>query len=464
MKKFKLLPIVAFALLLGSCKKDKLSIEEPIQTSSILKKSDVDQVKYAETNLLKVANGLAKLAQNEEFVNFVHSKAAKKFGGEYQVLIETLKKEPKWATLLNTPEINEGLNAFKNLDGQYFFPQIFIPKMQHDEEENSSRGNNLDGSNSDISFVVFGGELPTDITTYPGGNYPNLKLGANNTLINSGVANEQYSEDNEVWVISLNEVTAGLLAPPIGNCFDPSDPECYPTGGGGGSGGGGSSSGVDTDPAELSRSYHPEMNTNNPVNCKIQNMIVREHKESWVAGGSEIAIRSLLNTINGRILGDINLGFDQYYSTLGTTSFLGKGIKFFTRKKIKNGTVEDVNFTLQTGWPTNIITTGPVFYDFVIFEKDSWPTGVQTLRREGNYFQDYSTNLPSSFYGQSYRSSDIFYDINRITCYNSAVSPSGTSPLNLLAPSFTSGNTSTNFYISSRNGLDNSISYNSVGF
>ena len=414
MKKFKLLPIVAFAMLLGSCKKDTLNIEEQIPTSSILKKSNAEQVKYAQENLTKVVSGLAKLAQNEEFVNLVHTEAAKKFDGEYEVLIETLKKDPHWGTLLNTPEINEGLNAFKNLEGQNYFPQIYIPKMQHDEETNANRGNNLVGDITDIKFVPFGGELPTDNVTYPGGNYPTVKIGANNTLESAGVVNELTANANEVWVVSLNETVNSLMQLPSDPCgVNPTDGEPCPGSGGGSGGGGGTGggTGVDVDPAEFSRNNHPDMGTHNPLNCRINKMKITLHNERWVSGGSEVSIRARLNTINGRLYGGTS-GVASPYSSDQYSNYLGKLIRKFSRSEINNQDLITFNYTLQTLWPSNVPSTDPVYFDYVIFEKDNWPTGCNNGVR-----QDY-TGFPyflTDSYTQYYRSSDAYYFLGSIT-------------------------------------------------
>ena len=439
--------LLLFAVGIMSCKKDKLNIEEPAPESSILKKSAVEQVKYAQQNLTKVASGLAKLAKNAEFVNFVHSEAAKKFDGEYEVLIETLKENPRWATLLNTPEINEGLNAFKNLEGQNLYPQIYIPKMQNDEENNASRGNNLIG---DIKFVPFGGELPTDSIFYPNGNYPSLQIGANDSLESGGIVNEVYANENEVWIVSLNENVNSLrllMYDPCGG-YNPGDEPCGGGGGGGsgsGSGGTGSGSGsgtgADADPIEFSREYHPDMNLHLPINIKIENMIVRQHKESWVAGWSEIAIRAVLNTYNGRDLGNPSAGFKEYKSTQ-VSGLGGIIIKQFTNKEIRRQTSKYVNYTLQNGWPTSQPFSDPIYFDYVIFEKDAWPQVSQDLFRQN--FVHSSNNFTDS-YSLPYRSANTPYDIGRIINNSSMIFP----PTN---PVYYNNGSS--------NGFENSITFN----
>lgn len=232
-------------------------------------------------------------------------------------------------------------------------------------------------------------------------------------------------------------------------------------GSGGGGGGGGSSTGVDVDPSELARGYHPQMGTNNPISCKIQNMTVREHKESWIAGGSELSLRSVLNTTNGHINGDLNAPIDQYLTMYDKTNLLGIFFRKFKRSDINNGNSIFIGLPLQTNWPTSIISNGPVYYDLVFFEKDIWPTGYQKLARENEFFILDQNNI-TNHYNQNYRSSDIFYDVNRITVYPSAVTSSLGNNINA---TYGNGFTSTMFYNGgTRNSFFNSITYNVIPY
>jgi hypothetical protein len=409
MKKTLLL-FSTIAIVLFSCKKDNSSMEEQSFTSSIVDKSAAEQVKYAETNLKKIANGIAKLAKNPAFVQYMHNEVAQKFDGQFEVLIEHLLLNPTWGSQLRTQEVKEGVAAFKNLKGQNFYPQIYIPKMQNDEDNQVANVSNNTTSNDDVKVVIYGGEIQNNTSS-------DILLGYNINEDGELVAwqniGESYANGNEVWVFSLNEVLdpSGRLAIPEDPiCNIPDDPQCSYGGGGGGTSGGGGTN--DSDPAELGRGYHPEMGQNTPVNCRIQNMKVKHHKERWAAGKSEVAIRAVLNTINGYSLGNINSSPEQYVSGVGKTSYLGKLIRDFTRSEVNDQDLIAINFTIQTQWPTTSPNSDPVYFDYVIFERDLWPTGKNHLERfDFNVNPFYSQHR----YNQFYRSADDAYFVGRVT-------------------------------------------------
>jgi hypothetical protein len=453
--------LLLIAMLLGACKKDN-SLEVQMPEASIMTKSALEQVKYAEVNLKKIANTIGKLTKKPEFVNFVHTEVAKKFDGQFEVLVEHLLKSPIWGTQLNTQELNEGLNAFKNLEGSNFYPQIYIPKMQNDADNHVSNFTTNNTTNlEDVKVVVYGGELAGVPENALHSSY---SVNEDGELIPFQNIGEPYANENEVWIFSVNEIVTNdgrLALPDEGNCgpSNPDYPNCLSGGGGGGGSTGGSS---DIDPDVAGRLIHPSINTNNPINCKIQNMVVKKHKEYWAAGGSEIAIRSALNTINGYINGDPSLGYEDYYANNSTPSFRGALLKWFSRSDIRNEASINVDFPLQNGWPTNILTSGPVYLDYVIFERDQWPTGKQILERKDVGFWFYNAGNPEDGYiSHTYRSADIYYDLYRITNYPSAVTPNVT----YLPSPYNQGATGAMFYNgTSRDSYYNSITFNVIGY
>jgi hypothetical protein len=445
-----LLSMLLIAMFFGACKKDN-SLDVQVPEASIVTKSAAEQVKYAEVNLKKIANTVGKLTQNPEFVNFVHTEVAKKRDGQFEVLITRLLKSPIWGPQLNTKELNEGLEAFKNLQGTDYYPQIYIPKMQNDEENqatNFTASNNTTGS-EDVKVIVYGGEVAGVPEDAP---HPSYSVDDDGLLIPFQDIDEPYASENEVWIFSINEVitTNGLLALPTGDCGPNSSeyPECTY---GGGGGGGSSSSSNEDDPEELSfRATHPAMNLNNPVNFKIENMLVKHHKENWLGGYSEIHIRAALNTINGRHEGVPTDDYWQYKTDqdVSTGKLRGKKVAYFSWKDVENSKNKAINVNMQSGWPTSVLASDPVYFDYVIFEMDNWPATIQTLRRQ-NFTIVYNPSPITNYYSQRYRSNDEAYEVGRVVANTSLLNPPG-SP-NLLPIFYNNGST---------NGIGNSIAFN----
>lgn len=458
MKKTLLLMSMLSAVLF-SCKKEFITPAAPSFTKSIVEKSAAEQVAYAETNLKKIADGFAKLAKNPTFVQYVQTEAMKKFDGQFEVLVEHILQHPQWGKLLNTVDVKEGLAAFKNLEGQNFYPQIYIPRLQNDEDYPNLNTSNITGDD-DVRVVIYGGAIPNSSSSSE--TRLSYEINEDGLLVAWQVIGEPYANNHEVWIFSLNDLLdplGRLTLPENPICTNPDDPQCYYGGGGGsgsggtgsgGSGSGGSGTPDDIDTVDLARSYHPSMGSNNPVKCKIQNMVVKQHKDSWLAGGSEISIRAVLNTFNGRSLGNPTGDCEQYISGIGKTSLLGKLVKQFSRKQINNLTSVDVNFILQEDWPTSVTSSDPIYFDYVLFERDIWPTGKQNLKRDENGYWETGTDYPNS-YKQFYRSGDRFYDVYRITSSNLFVNTLSTYG----SVYYLNGNRSSEL---------NSISFNVIGF
>ena len=165
------------------------------------------------------------------------------------------------------------------------------------------------------------------------------------------------------------------------------------------------------------------MGYNAPVNCKIENMSIRVHNESWISGGSEVCIRAVLNCHNNRTYGGAYPTANFQYQSLQESNYLGRLINKFTRRQVNNGTIRTLNYPLQTAWPTNLPTSDPIFFDYVIFERDIWPTERNFLEREGRSSNGYLTQS----YSQWYRSADGAYAILTVT--NTASYAGGISPI-----------------------------------
>ena len=199
--------ILAIMLMIVGCKKTGSDLQRDFFDSSpITSQSAAKQVAYAETNLKRIATEIIKLTKDPAFVSFVESEASKKFGGEYAILVEKLIQNPVWSNKLNTQNLKEGLASFKNINGRNFYPQIYIPKLLHDEENptnNFSSQTNNAGEEDSVKVVVYAGDsIPNNSSL----NYPGYVIDTDGDLIDWGFINEEYANDHNVWVFSLNEV------------------------------------------------------------------------------------------------------------------------------------------------------------------------------------------------------------------------------------------------------------------
>jgi len=86
----------------------------------------------------------------------------------------------------------------------------------------------------------------------------------------------------------------------------------------------------------------------------------------------------------------------------------GGQIYKFSRKDVKKKRNKDVNFSILNNWNERAPDTP--YGNYVIFEYDTWPTGLKTATWYHN----------STSYSYSYRSADGFYDLNTVYSANFA--------------------------------------------
>ncbi len=293
----------------------------------------------------------------------VYSFIEKQFDGEHNVLITTLVNE---GGLPGTNELHGALKAFHDIHGNTYHPQIYIPYLDELKEAK------VLGTGNPI-IVPYAGQEPADGEGYTGyfvddrGELQRIEIS-----IDSMQAGKK-----EVWVISLNESvnSEGKLDLVESNYTD------IPYGG----------------------------RTNAVINCRIQKMTVKHHKESWVAGKSEVAIRAARWTWNGTSNGGSGSQVD-IGSNNTSFDFRGHLIREFKRKEVNNQDEKTIHYTLQTNWAKNNFYSDPVWFGYVIFERDNWPTGLRT----------HHVNIPSAPVTTprywTYRSADDYYSIG--TIYN----------------------------------------------
>ncbi len=410
-----LLLFAVLGLFVFSCKKNDRIVSEPEKQST---KTDAA---FLNSRLKGFISEIAPVLAKKEARVRIRQLAMKKFDGEYEALIKDIFADPV-ITSISTPEASNKLHLdiFARA-GEYYYPQIYIPRMQAQEDNETTTyaiGPPLPPDEDPI-MIFYTGDAEVDAAD-PNEVYPGYKL-VNDQLVFFTNVDEEFANENEVWVVSINESVnqMGRMALPCE--IDPCAPGCPPVtdeipcgggggggGGTGGGGGGGTGGGPDDDPtdAPAARVDFPELN-HNKINFKIEYMRVADHKESWVAGASEISIRAKLVCHNGRREG-IPGAEQMEYSSDQYSNYLGKLIKKVKRKQIKNVELLTVNYPLQTNWQNEYPSIDPVDFIYTIFERDSWPA---KLNQDDRYSRDSPISLESSPgpFGLNYRSAEKNY-------------------------------------------------------
>jgi hypothetical protein len=413
MKQLFILMLIANIVFTG-CKKTEQSFESTENKAAILTKSYDEQVKYAETHLKQLGTEIGKFVANPEFVNYIHESVAKKFDEEYEVLVKDIQNDYRWQDRLNTPGINNALNAFKNLDGSNFYPQIYIPKFQFKEDEGvpTKPQNTITASSQlvePIIYVFYGGNAEVDSSS--GAEImPGYTTDANGNLVYWGMVDSAYANSHEVWVYSINETVnnAGYVCTrPFGG-INYVDPDCNPGGGGDGGGGGNTEcTGVDCDEFETSANtpFFPELG-HGKTSFKIEKMTIKDPKESWLSGAAEVSIRAKLHCHNNRKEGAVYPAEQTDYRSKQYSSLVGKQIYKFKRKDIRQQNQIYVNYTVEEDWQYSNFYKDPIYCDFVIFEKDAWPAKKNLRNGEGRNDLFQSPSITTTSWKQNYRSAE----------------------------------------------------------
>lgn len=219
--------------------------------------------------------------------------------------------------ILSQSAVTNAMNAFMNIDGVDYYPQIYIPYF---DEMTARRSQGRMATDQNPVIVLYLGDESQEV-------YPGYQLNTNNEFISTGqMIDEEYALNNEVWVISLNETYFG-----------------------------------DSDDSNMGQRLSAG------ESAKITRIKVKCHKESWTAGASEVNIITVLSEFNFTDLKIKRYGGDTYQ---------GGQLKKVERSDI--GDWKGLDFSVIANWDVN----EPLSFDhanFVIFEYDSWPTGLKDV-------------------------------------------------------------------------------------
>ena len=140
---------------------------------------------YAYNSLMPIAETVLSKAQNEAFESRVHDLAGQRFDGETTVLLEDLADE-----MPLRKKFAEKLAAFRNIDGNNYYPQIFIPDYE-----------NYYQKEGEPVVVIYVTDQPSRDGTF---SYMGYKMG-NGGLVEYAMIDEAALQQERVWVLSINE-------------------------------------------------------------------------------------------------------------------------------------------------------------------------------------------------------------------------------------------------------------------
>ena len=322
-----------------SCQKD---LSKPNDTKeSIVNQTIEKQWIYVQENLKAIMKEMGPTLKDHSFKILIRNEVAKKFDGENNVLIKTLFANTIYSQRFNTDKMSKALGAFKNLGGENLYPQIYIPFFEkHQANRNNTSARNSSHEDGYIEFFIYdGNEGPTSVPSYI--------YNEEGDIIPTGtIVNEAYASNNEIYVISINETVDndGEIPPPIVNSTS---------------------------------------QTQSLVNFRIKDLTIKDNKESWLGGASEIHIKSNGTTWN-HLLGGSTSGLLVSIPNLrytAQTELMGYEITKIPRQEV-GYLMPNINYPLHINWSVDNYFVDPIVYTYVIFEYDKWPAGLKTLASE----------------------------------------------------------------------------------
>ncbi len=369
----KTLNIFCLILLLTvGCKKNQVDLIPQEEINPITYKTFEEQKLYIYKNIKIVTTELAKAMKKIEVRKLVDSKAKEKKSGDYNVLISDLMKFNIFTDNLDLKKIEEGISAFNGIEGKNMNLAVYIPRIAYQE----THKNIVTFDNSEVpEYVIPNGDENEIILD-------GWVLNQNQDLILSGNSiDENYANTNPIYLIYLQEENFNSQS---NSNFTPhiSIDDIY--------------------------TYPPPIDPNSPfsLNVKIEKMGIKELKEAWWKGCSEVAIRAILLTWNGKVDGNSGAANVDYQSARSNNDFRGINIFNFPRVSIENIPIDvyQMKFNLQSNWNVSEYFTKPIIYAYTIFEADDWPSAIHT-----DDIYPFRANLINDTRLVKYRSGDNSY-------------------------------------------------------
>ncbi len=343
-------------------------------SSAILDKNSIEnaplemQIKYANKHLLDIGKIITKLAHNRAFKSILYNKINEraKNGSDNAVLVKDLISEinTKNKSFIisdnDKASLQKSLEAFYNLDGQDWYPEIVITNFEEKYQKFLVSPNNktYDASRPLIVPVVYEDDDESTEDAYMAYQEQNDgTLTATNIMIT-----QSNAATRDVLFIKIAE-TCGVQNQQVNG--EPFFIDCSS----GGSTGGGQ--------------------TVSPIFI-LNQMTGKQHKEA--VGRSEILVR----TQGRRITGHFPL-------TVANVDLTSRGVEFkYKRKWIRRKTPITHNERYIFAEP---IPQG-IFYDVLVFEWDAWPAPnhIQTFNLPLGNGEFYTTTLDFRSWQSPYNS------------------------------------------------------------
>jgi len=344
----KSLTLIATILFFISCEESSIN---PTSTLSV-PETHAEQIEYLTSHLTILGKSALQAAKKESFKQELYAEVEKQFDGDYNVLFETLKAKLSndkglfGARLsgISNEDLEQSLNAFKGIDGDDFFPQIYIPHFEELKEQNIKTNSRVLTENSDPIIVInIGDGGPIKVPGYRLNEYDDLEdVGF--------LVDEEYAINNEVWVISLNERYFGEVEDAAWPAEDPTNAR------------------VMASPSAAVEWFQ--------LKCR---------NEDWLNGAVEVNIISLIS----------DWGFyNAEFNTYGNNQYEGGRIRTIKRKDWDKP--QDVYYYILNDW--NDRAPNMPYGNIVIFEYDAWPASKNVQWNHGGDIFDWTYRSSNSYY------------------------------------------------------------------
>ncbi len=368
------------------CKKEEAisaSQNDPakISLSSVASTGDEPEVAakriYLKSLLKNVGSVLiAQAEQNLAIRQALYQEVEAKIDGDDNALLEKVReRHPS----LGSSAFDMALAPFSNLDGDKYFPQVYIPNYD------TLKTQGIIGNTPKITVLFYAGDesISTDSA---------FQLNANGTWQYTELISESIAEGREVWIFSLNETFTNVIDPMIMaenhpvNLPNPAPLTLDPM------------AGAKTTADPCNRVYYwPYMDR----------MRVHNPHESWLAGASDVWMYTYSgwNTPNST---------NPFNGTPNQSLWLHNGGGQLQVKKVKRdqlGKMQVPNFGYAGSWAPGSCNArgwqGDVFV-YCLYECDGFPTG-----KRGS-----SVNVNGTTFSWEFRSADPAWDEGKFLYYS----------------------------------------------